>query len=469
MAADPTSATPSPAVPRTSWLPRLTSGVMRDLQIWMAAFGLLIGVVFPFAMIPLGVPSATALRPQFFFATVVAGLVVAAVNYRLAHMVVGVRLRALAAGMRHVEESLTAASHTGDWGACNPADCKVAVDSDDELGDVADSFNRLVDGLARSNQLTQDIAAMSEALASQLELAALAESALAELSARTQYEAAALLVVRSGVVEVAGSYGISDASVLTDSEVVRTTLRTERPTVLELPPDVAISGGLVDITPQEVRVLPVCYGVVTVGVLVLASVRPSSLEDVTIVESSLPGTAVALNNALSHENLQRVAALDPLTGIYNRRFGMQRLHEEFARAVRGNEPVGLLIFDLDHFKNVNDTYGHLVGDRVLQSVVAAARRVLREGDVVARYGGEEFMVVLPGAGRSDAEMMAERIRRAVAAAEVTDEGARIVVTVSVGGATLSGATVSDPDDFMRRADAALYSAKAGGRDRCVVV
>ena len=442
---------------------------MRDLQIWMVGFGLLIGVLFPFAVIPLGVPSTVALRPQFFLATVVAGLVVAAVNYRLAHVVVGVRLRILASGMRHVEESLTNASHSGDWGACNPADCKVAVDSDDELGEAAASFNRLVDSLARSNRLTQGIAAMSEALASQLELSALAESALSELAARTQYEAAALLVVRGGAVEIAGSYGISDATALADSEVVRTTLRTERPTVLELPPGVAISGGLVDITPQEVRVLPVRYGVVTVGVLVLASVQRSSPEDVTIVESSLPGTAVALNNALSHQNLQRVAALDPLTGIYNRRFGMQRLHEEFARAVRGNEPLGLLIFDLDHFKNVNDTYGHLVGDRVLQAVVGASRRVLREGDVVARYGGEEFMVVLPGAGRTDAQSMAERIRRAVAATFVDDEGVRIAVTVSVGGATLSGTSLSAPDDLMRNADAALYSAKAAGRDRAVVV
>ena len=452
-----------------SWLPRLTRGAMRDLQIWMAGFGLLIGILFPFAVIPLGVPSDVALRPQFFLATVLAGLVVAAVNYRLAHAVVGVRLRALAAGMRHVEESLKSASHTGDWGACNPADCKVAVDSDDELGEAAASFNRLVDSLAQSNRLTQGVAAMSEALASQLELAALAESALTELAQRTGYEAAALLVVRGGVVEVAGSYGISDAVALTDSEVVRTTLRTERPTVLELPPGVAISGGLVDITPQEVRVLPVRYGIVTLGVLVLASVQRSSDEDITIVQSSLPGTAVALNNALSHENLQRVAALDPLTGILNRRFGMQRLHEEFARAMRSNEPVGLLMFDIDHFKNVNDTYGHLVGDQVLKSVVTAARRVLREGDVAARYGGEEFMVVLPGAGRADAEMMAERIRRAVAAAEVNDDGVRIVVTVSVGGTTLSGAAVSDPDDFLRRADAALYSAKASGRDCTVVV
>ncbi|TXH14927.1 MAG: GGDEF domain-containing protein [Gammaproteobacteria bacterium] len=90
-------------------------------------------------------------------------------------------------------------------------------------------------------------------------------------------------------------------------------------------------------------------------------------EAVAVVESALPNLAVALTNALNHQDLQRVAALDPLTSVYNRRFGVERLKEEVARSQRSGDSLGLLILDLDHFKSVNDTYGHLVGDRVLQS------------------------------------------------------------------------------------------------------
>jgi len=131
----------------------------------------------------------------------------------------------------------------------------------------------------------------------------------------------------------------------------------------------------------------------------VAFAQPSSPEAGAVLNATLPGLAVALNNSLNHQDLQRVAALDPLTGVYNRRFGLQRLTEEFGRSVRSGDPLGVLMLDLDHFKAVNDTYGHLVGDRVLQTVVRAARQILREGDVLLRYGGEEFIIVLPGAGR----------------------------------------------------------------------
>ena len=245
-------------------------------------------------------------------------------------------------------------------------------------------------------------------------------------------------------------------------------LRTQQPVVLRLPADVVISAAVVDFVPQEVRVLPVRYGVVSVGILVVAFAEPASGESLAVVQATLPGLAVALNNALNHEDLQRVAALDPLTGVYNRRFGLQRLKEEVGRSLRSADPLGLLMLDLDHFKAVNDTYGHLVGDRVLQAMVRAARQVLREGDVLVRYGGEEFLVVLPGAGRDDRMKMAERVRRAVAEAEVLEGEQRIAVTLSVGGAGLPHPTARSPEDLIGLADAALYTAKTSGRDRSVM-
>ncbi|MEO6143852.1 MAG: GGDEF domain-containing protein, partial [Dermatophilaceae bacterium] len=266
----------------------------------------------------------------------------------------------------------------------------------------------------------------------------------------------------------AGSCGIRQAEDLTTNETVLAALRTGRPSVLHLSTDVMVSGSLVDFIPQEVQVIPVSYGVVPVGVLVVAFAQPSSNEAGAVLNATMPGLAVALNNALNHENLQRVAAMDPLTGVYNRRFGLQRLAEEYGRSIRSGDPLGLLMFDLDHFKAVNDTYGHVVGDRVLQSVVRATRQVLREGDVFMRYGGEEFMIVLPGAGRDDLVQAAERVRRSVAEAEISEAGQRIAVTVSIGGSGLPDKSASSPEDLIVVADAALYTSKESGRDRWVV-
>ncbi|MEX1294867.1 MAG: GGDEF domain-containing protein, partial [Candidatus Limnocylindrales bacterium] len=174
---------------------------------------------------------------------------------------------------------------------------------------------------------------------------------------------------------------------------------------------------------------------------------------------------LALTNATSHDRLERLAAIDPLTDAYNRRFGLVRLQEEFGRALRVEGPVGVLMVDLDHFKDVNDTFGHLAGDRVLHAVARSIRRVLREGDILIRYGGEEFLAVLPGASAADLGDLAERLRRAVSATEVPDREVRIRVTASVGAASYPEHDVSSASDLVEAADEALYVAKRSGRDR----
>ncbi|MEO6143505.1 MAG: HAMP domain-containing protein, partial [Dermatophilaceae bacterium] len=221
-----------------SWLPRLSSTVMLDLRLWMMGFGLLIGLAFPFVVVMLGVPSDLALRPSFFAATLIAGLVVAEVNHLLARAVVGVRLRSLVRAMVRVEGSLVDASHSGDWAGCDPTACAVPVDSTDELGEVATSFNRLVDGLSTSHRISDGITSLSKAFAAHLELSALAEATLRELSIRTGCDAAGLLVVSNGRVSVAGSCGIRQAEDLTTNETVLAALRTGRPSVLHLSTDV---------------------------------------------------------------------------------------------------------------------------------------------------------------------------------------------------------------------------------------
>jgi diguanylate cyclase (GGDEF)-like protein len=159
----------------------------------------------------------------------------------------------------------------------------------------------------------------------------------------------------------------------------------------------------------------------------------------------------------------KLAEHDPLTGVLNRRAILARLRAEFVKARQSGEPLSLLFLDLDHFKNVNDSFGHRAGDQCLRSVIAPIAGELRQGDALGRYGGEEFLILLPGAGASDAEVVAERIRRRVQEMPMIVSGMRIGLTVSLGVAAVD-TEVAVPDDLIERADAALYRSKSGGRN-----
>ena len=159
----------------------------------------------------------------------------------------------------------------------------------------------------------------------------------------------------------------------------------------------------------------------------------------------------------------KLAEHDPLTGVLNRRAILARLRAEFAKARQSGEPLSLLFLDLDHFKRVNDSFGHRAGDQCLRGVIGPIAGELRQGDALGRYGGEEFLILLPGAGAADAEIIAERIRRRVQEMPMVVSGMRIGLTVSLGVAALDK-DVAIPDDLIERADAALYRSKSSGRN-----
>jgi two-component system cell cycle response regulator len=161
-----------------------------------------------------------------------------------------------------------------------------------------------------------------------------------------------------------------------------------------------------------------------------------------------------------------LSVVDQLTGLYNRRFMTTQLQQLMQRAVIGSQPLSIMSADIDHFKSVNDTYGHDAGDEVLQEFADRLRTNLRPMDVICRPGGEEFVVIMPDTTGDLACAAAERVRRAIASEPfVINNGARqINITVSCGIAQLNGAN-DTMADLMKRADLALYQAKSGGRNR----
>lgn len=164
------------------------------------------------------------------------------------------------------------------------------------------------------------------------------------------------------------------------------------------------------------------------------------------------------------QDARRRAATDPLTGMLNRRSIVDHLHAVVEEARETNDPVSLLFIDLDHFKRINDTYGHLAGDACLKAMIDPLQAELRQTDAIGRYGGEEFLVVLQGASTSDALAIAERIRMRVAQVLVQHEGAYISLTCSIGVAS-SDATQLQARNLIDEADHAMYAAKHAGRDR----
>lgn len=191
----------------------------------------------------------------------------------------------------------------------------------------------------------------------------------------------------------------------------------------------------------------------------------SALSAVVLVLTAVVHRA---QRALQHtqERMQRLALVDDLTHIMNRRAFIDQARREFARALRGQRSVSVLVLDLDHFKQVNDNHGHLVGDQVLRECSAAWRAVLRQQDLIGRMGGEEFCLLLPELDARDAALVAERLRRLTLELVFQGQGGPFHVSVSIGVAD-RGAADTDWEQPYDRADKALYRAKAQGRNQVV--
>ncbi len=194
-------------------------------------------------------------------------------------------------------------------------------------------------------------------------------------------------------------------------------------------------------------------------------------EQIVLELSQAKQNAEQLARELQQANnrLQQLADRDGLTCLYNHRYFQRVFEVELSRAVRYKNPLSILLLDLDHFKKINDTYGHPAGDTVLQKVSNTLVRLVRNCDTVARYGGEEFTVILPETGNKGAKVLAQRLRRGVEQKEIDHNGQVISVTMSIGVASTD---ISDTDHdraaLIDLCDKALYKAKHNGRNRVEV-
>ncbi|HEU0186612.1 MAG TPA: DUF484 family protein [Gallionellaceae bacterium] len=244
--------------------------------------------------------------------------------------------------------------------------------------------------------------------------------------------------------------------------------------------DAELPGAIFDPWPsgcQSMVILPLLRQGELVGSLNLGSCRAERFaadSSTDFLERLASIFSICLENALNHERLKLVGLTDPLTGVNNRRYFESRCRDEIAHARRHQAPLACMFLDIDKFKRINDTLGHQAGDEVLRNVARLIRLQLRSNDVIARYGGEEFVALLPQTALKQASEIAERIRSSVAAQPIQPlTGESLPVTISIGVSLLHVASSDDDqilaEKLLKDADAALYQAKEGGRNRVVSV
>lgn len=260
-------------------------------------------------------------------------------------------------------------------------------------------------------------------------------------------------------------------ALISKSPVVITDIKSDP--IMERVRDIIFPLGI-----RSIMVIPIVFREEVIGTLFIRTSRKGysfSGREIKLCHAIANSSANALYNAFIFERiedektrLERLAITDYLTGLYNIRYFYHRLEEEFSRARRYNFPLSCLMIDLDHFKDINDRYGHRAGDSVLREVARLMKTHTRKSDVLARYGGEEFIMLLPETHEKGAIAKAESLRSSIGKLRFKALKDKRAVTVSIGVATYPDVIVNDTDDLITYADNALYKAKTSGRNRVEV-
>lgn len=448
--------------------PRITSSIFVDQLIYMQLAGVLIGLAFPPFLLWYGFPREEVFNWQFFMVTQVAGQIVGLISFVLISTVVRPHLKLLSVKMQEIAEGLEGKDFVEYKEKCQLNACEMDVHSNDEIGVSARSYNQLLASLIKAHETEKVFGQFTQVMTENLEVDLLSSKTLELLVQSTNFSAAAVLVATDGQLNVVANKGILEPEKLKERSIVKEALLKGESVQISLPKQVHLDGVLTQFTPSEVFVSPIDFKGTHLGVIVAATGTLIAEDHCRLILDIFSRSiGLALNNALTHSKFQQMAAYDGLTNVYNRRFGMARLKEEFAKASRNQSPISVVMVDIDHFKLVNDTYGHLVGDQAIVLISSILKNALREGDTVVRYGGEEFFLVLNGANCDNANRIAERIRHQVTDTVFMEADQQVKLSVSVGLICYPKTQVASEMELIDKADQALYRAKQTGRNKVI--
>lgn len=449
-------------------IPRLTKSIFLDQLLYMQLAGVLIGLSFPLFLLWYGFPEHEVFNWHFFMITQVAGQLVGLISFLLISTVIRPHLKLLSNKMQDIAQGLDSKNLIDYKEKCQIDHCQIEVQSQDEIGVSAHAYNQLLGSLISAHETESVFNRFTQVMTENLEVESLSQKTIQLLIDSTHFEAAAVLIIQNSDLRVVANKGILNPEQLEDREIILEVIETGEPQYIRLPQHIHLDGVLTQFTPSEVHLEPIDFKGSHLGVIVAASgAIPADEHCKLILQLFSRSMGLALNNAMTHSKFQRLAAYDSLTNVYNRRFGMERLKEDFSRSVREQSPLSIVMVDIDHFKRINDTYGHLVGDKAIVLIASILKNALREGDIVVRYGGEEFFMILHGANCRNATIISERIRHQIKDTVFKEADQQIILTVSVGVICFPEIQVGSEIELIDKADQALYHAKQTGRNRVV--
>jgi diguanylate cyclase (GGDEF)-like protein len=336
---------------------------------------------------------------------------------------------------------------------------------------------RLFEAAQRRAIEAETLRQAASSVSSALELSEVLDQILEQLQSVIPYDSAAIFLVENDAIRMKAGRGLVDLANLLDRNYASDDYlfndidHTCRPVILaDAQADPRFeSWGSGDTYIHGWIGLPLRVHEQRIGYLTVDSSKVGAyqISDGDLAQAFADEVAIAIENARLFQQVQLLAITDPLTGLYNRRYFFEAAQREFERAKRYLTPLSIILVDLDLFKQVNDTYGHLAGDRVLVSIAAKCRDALREVDVPARYGGEEFIFLLPQTDLAGAQLLAERLHSRIMDQPIDAGSQRIQVSASLGVAELDP-FCTDLQTLVQHADLALYQTKNTGRGRITV-
>ncbi|RJR21082.1 MAG: diguanylate cyclase [Nitrospiraceae bacterium] len=348
----------------------------------------------------------------------------------------------------------------------------IELKTGDEFEKLGNCFNSMAESVRRRDNRLKKHYEVAKLLMSTIDLSELTDKILNIVMDVTESQLGILYLCNdadSNLVPVA-HYGCrSELPTLKQGEgLPGRALQETRCIIVNQPADRdgVIEMGFVQSVPAEIAYIPLAFNNSRIGVLVIGNINKYSPDERELFHYLGNQIAVALDNTIIHRRIQDLSITDPLTGLNNRRYLEIRLEEEWSRCNRLNEPLSIILADLDNFKSVNDTYGHDRGDEVLKNMAKIMQKHSRKEDVVVRYGGEEFVIVQANMSNYEAVKKAQAINDAVRNSKYS--WAKGEITVSVGVATFPDMQVDNPVHLLHLADKAMYKAKTNGKDRVVI-
>ncbi len=337
---------------------------------------------------------------------------------------------------------------------------EISVEGEDLVSGLTKEFNYFIKKLYENELLDSYQRQLARVFANLYTVKQLSEQIFTFLFSKFGISALAVFTRELDRVENVACINFKECEV---SDIIKSSMSLKELKLINMKAKVEL---LTDVEVDEILVVPISVESWE-GLLVLAKPNKFRGFELKFLRRMKDMMAQAFRNAHNYERLQRESAFDSLTELYNRRFGMRKLKELVSLAKREKKPLSIAMVDIDDFKKVNDTFGHLAGDYILREIARIIRENIRESDLAMRYGGEEFLVALYDADEELSCSVLERIRSIIEEHGFTFEGNRIDVTVSIGVAAFYPEERVAINEVVERADRSLYEAKRLGKNRVI--